>query len=591
MKDLDHGDMPSSQSSENAIKKLINFVPKDLSSEEKLKIALEQLDSAHQEIGRLIRAHGVISSRFSNSNDLKGSPATLSSNFSGTKPIDLAVSEKKYDIGYVWALALYSRHRKNAGLLRSYRSVQSKRGAISTSLKLTHELASLDRSITPSSIRLAEGRFKEITGWFPKIPGPIENVSNPVPGRIFHLVKESRPYLSNGFTSRSHKNFKAELEAGLEPIVITEPGFPRVLTKKNPVRTEKVDGVLHVRLDVGSIDYSAIPVDQFLQIFANLAYEEIKKYRPSVIHASSGRRGYDTALVGLALKMKTGLPFVYEVRSFFEANWTDDIDRESNSEIFDRRMLVEEMCMHAADKVLTIGEAMRAEIISRGIPSDKVEIIPNAVDAVAFKPRSRSQHLDKKFGTLNLPTIGYVSNMDHYRESQETLIEAVAILRDKGSDVRCVLVGDGPRSVKLKEIASALNVADRVIFTGSVDHDSIPDYYSIIDLFVVPRIPERAATYVTPLKPFEAMAMGLPVIVSNLPALREIVDAPNRGSVFKPGNAQDLADVVEEALGDPLRTSEMARQGREWVTTHRSWTSNGVRYANVFRELKDQGVQ
>ncbi|MGX9900546.1 glycosyltransferase [Arthrobacter sp. SA17] len=244
-----------------------------------------------------------------------------------------------------------------------------------------------------------------------------------------------------------------------------------------------------------------MPADEFLQMFAQLAYEEVLRHRPSVIHASSGRRGYDTALVGLALQKKTGLPFVYEVRSFFEGNWTADLAWESQGETFSRRMWIEEMCMHRADRVLTIGEAMKDELISRGIPADKIGIIPNAVDTDAFSPQERSAELAEHHGIYDYPTFGYVSNMDHYRESQETLIKACKILKDAGSQARCVLVGGGPRKESLVRFAVDMGVSDRVIFTGPVDHNAIPGYYSLIDIFVVPRIPERAATYVTPSSP------------------------------------------------------------------------------------------
>ena len=376
-----------------------------------------------------------------------------------------------------------------------------------------------------------------------------------------------------------------ESKAGLEPIVVTEPGFPRTLDVGQIQRSEHVDGVRHVRLDVGEIDYSGMPVDEFLQMFAQLAYEEVLRYRPSVIHASSGRRGYDTALVGLALQEKTGLPLVYEVRSFFEGNWTGDLEWESQGETFARRMWVEEMCMHRADRVLTIGEAMKDELISRGIPAAKIGIIPNAVDAGGFSPRERSIDLSDRYGIGSHPTFGYVSNMDHYRESPGDAHPGLSVpqRRRLRSSVR---VGRGrPRKETLVELAAKLGVSDRVIFTGPVDHNSIADYYSLIDIFVVPRIAERAATYVTPLKPFEAMALRKPVVVSALPALLEIVEPPLRGVTFPPGDARALSTLLLRLFDDPSDCDRMATAGLDWVRSQRTWDSNGDRYINEFAGL------
>ena len=86
---------------------------------------------------------------------------------------------------------------------------------------------------------------------------------------------------------------------------------------------EVYDGIEHRRLDTG-VDYSAVPADRWQEDFAWLAWQQVRQLRPDVIHVSSGRRGFETALVALALKEKTGIPVVYEVRSFFEANWTPD---------------------------------------------------------------------------------------------------------------------------------------------------------------------------------------------------------------------------------------------------------------------------
>lgn len=563
-----------------------------MSDGEMLEVALEELDKAHSDISRLLRLHkanAAAVSEFVDSRPGTNTPAPeivqLTSPFAGLNALTRPMATKDYDRAFVWATALRKRLNENASFVRAFRDLQGKRGEISDALLLTYEAARLDRNVDPRGIRRLEGRLRELSGWTPAIPGGRVPVTDPIEGRILHLVKESRPYLSNGFTSRSHRNFVAESKAGLEPIVVTEPGFPRTLEVERFQNTEHVDGVRHVRLDVGEIDYGGMPVDEFLQMFAQLAYEEVLRYRPSVIHASSGRRGYDTALVGLALQEKTGLPLVYEVRSFFEGNWTGDLEWESQGETFARRMWVEEMCMHRADRVLTIGEAMKDELISRGIPAAKIGIIPNAVDADGFSPRERSIELSDRYGLGSHPTFGYVSNMDHYRESQETLIQACWFLKDAGSEARCVLVGGGPRKEALIELAAKLGVSDRVIFTGPVDHNAIADYYSLIDIFVVPRIAERAATYVTPLKPFEAMALRKPVVVSDLPALLEIVEPPLRGVTFPAGDARALSTLLLRLFDSPADCERMATAGLDWVRSHRTWDSNGLRYVDEFTGL------
>ncbi|MFC7402662.1 glycosyltransferase family 4 protein [Citricoccus sp. GCM10030269] len=478
----------------------------------------------------------------------------------------------------------------HSAYLDELRRLAQRSGSISTSLdavaRATHESPRMAGMLAELN-----GRAMELSGWLPRLPGPAEPLTPARPGgrkTVLHLVKESRPYFSNGFTSRSHQNFKAEQDAGWEPVVLTEPGFPRSVVGADFQKVEVYDGIEHRRLDTG-VDYAKVPADRWQEDFAWLAWQQVRQIRPDVIHVSSGRRGFETALVALALKEKTGIPVVYEVRSFFEANWTPELDLEESGEIFRRRMEVETRCMQLADHVLTLGTAMRDEIISRGIPAEKVSLVPNAVNLENFRPAPRDPELADRYG-ITMPTFGYVSNMDHRREGQDYLIEAAARLKERGIEAQCVLVGGGGRLRTLQGLAARWDVEDRVVFTGPVDHAEISSLYALIDVFVVPRIHERAAEYVTPLKPFEAMAMERPVVVSDLPALTEIVEAPARGRTFRAEDVDSLADVVAELLADPAERERLGRAGRTWIEDERQWKHNGPRYAEVFDRLSASAV-
>ncbi len=507
------------------------------------------------------------------------------SRYVGDAPIRRLMATREYEQAYVLARALLSRHGDNPRFLALVRDIQAKRGALSSVLAITRQIEKHTHT-SRLAARQIEGRLREISGWYPKLPGASTPVVPADGSIILHLVKESRPYHSNGFTSRSHRNFLAEKAAGLRPVVVTELGFPRRDGVEDFPVVDHIDGVEHWRLDQGPASAADVPADIWLQDFAQAAQEVLRKIRPAVIHASSGRRGYETALVGMALAEKANLPFVYEVRSFFESTWTGDTRWEETGEIFARRLAVEQMCMERADIIITLGEAMRDELIRRGAPASKIRLVPNGVDLEAFPRMKRPKDLAQQFGINNSPTYGYVSNFDHYRESQETLVHAAATLKARGIDAFCVLVGDGGRRRSIEDLASQLEVDDRVVFTGAVDHNEIARYYGLIDVFVVPRVDERAARYVTPLKPFEAMALGKPVVVSDLPALREIVAPPNRGTVFPSGNAHALATVLEQLLGNPERISEMGERAAAWVSESRQWQMNGERYSRIFAEAR-----
>jgi glycosyltransferase involved in cell wall biosynthesis len=128
-------------------------------------------------------------------------------------------------------------------------------------------------------------------------------------------------------------------------------------------------------------------------------------------------------------------------------------------------------------------------------------------------------------------------------------------------------------------------IEEAVLITGHVANNEIEDYYALIDVFVVPRIDDRAARLVTPLKPLEAMAMGVPVAVSDLPALREIAEPGVRGMTFGPGNAASMAETLETMLNDDRLRSRLADRARQWVIAERSLDSNTDRYRKALAGL------
>jgi glycosyltransferase involved in cell wall biosynthesis len=403
----------------------------------------------------------------------------------------------------------------------------------------------------------------------------------------------SLPFLANDYTSRSHRNFLAAQDAGITTVVVTELGFPRILGVSEFDPVEVIDGIEHRRLDRGpGCDDKTMPVDAWAQAFAEDAYDVVREVRPSVLHVSSGRRGYETMLVGIALKEKTGLPLVYEFRSFHDATWTQRPALHDRGETYLRRRAMESMVMSVADVVLTLNEAMRDELVQMGCAPEKIHLVPNGVDVDHFAPRPRPRRLAKHFGIGEQPTFGYISNMDHPRESQETLVRAAEVLKKRGlKDFRCVIVGQGPRREFLEEMASASDVADVVVFTGTAGKHDVADYHALIDVFVVPRIAERAASLVTPLKPFEAMALGRPIVISDLPALREIAAPEERGLAFPPDDAVALADAVQRLFDDPELAARLGEAGREWVVNERQWSMNGRRYVEAFAAAKAPTVE
>ena len=484
--------------------------------------------------------------------------------------------------------SLAAEHPDRISILQLRADVLRRQGAITDLVLTLHRLSAIDRvAARLVAERDAVGRFIETSpNWSVRVPGHRHTVE-PIDDVVLYLLNESAPELTNGFTIRSRYNLAAAVTAGLRPVVATSLGFPRCLGVAAFAEIESIDGIPYHRLDLGPYYPTAPPPDMQLEHEAWLTARVARRVRPSVIHASSGRRGYETAMVGLAVSREIRRPLVYEVRSFLQSSWSDDDTLADGGEQFRRGFEAETRTMLDADHIITIAESMRSEIILRGVSPERVTVIPNGVDTGAFSPRPRDLGLTQRLRLEGHFVFGYVCSFDHPGEDVEVLIRATVELLQRGQRVRCLIVGDGVRRAELERFVQEVGGAESVIFVGRVPHEAVADYYALMDAFVVPCRDERTSRTVTPLKPYEAMAMQRPLVVSNLPALAEIVDS-DRGLIFAPGDARALADRLELLIDDRPLASSLGHAARDWVVRERAWVSNGPRLRDTYRAVLDR---
>ena len=116
-------------------------------------------------------------------------------------------------------------------------------------------------------------------------------------------------------------------------------------------------------------------------------------------------------------------------------------------------------------------------------------------------------------------------------------------------------------------------------------HDEVEDYYSLVDIAPFPRKPWRVCELVSPLKPFEAMALEKVVVVSSTRALKEIVDHERTGLVFEKGNVESLRDVLDLLICQPEKRVNLGKTAREWIVRERSWDVAGKVCADCYNSI------
>ncbi|MEX2505192.1 MAG: glycosyltransferase [Egicoccus sp.] len=430
--------------------------------------------------------------------------------------------------------------------------------------------------------RVAEDVRALEPGWLPEVTGL--HASSPRPGRAVHLLNNALPQVQAGYTLRAHRIALTQRDHGVDPVMVTKLGFPWRQGHGEAPSRDVVDGIPYVHVPDPGGDTVFGTAERVERSVARTG-PVIAGLHPAVLHPTTP---YDNAQVCLALGRTLDVPVVYEVRGFLEETWLSRHAGVPGLEDVDRYRLMrdtEGWCAAQADHVVTLGEAMKADLVSRGVDAGTITVVPNAVDTDVFAPADRGGAIRDRLG---LPAgrvlLGYISSLVPY-EGVEVLLRATRHLLDRGHDVAVVVVGDGTARAGWEREAADLGLGDRATFTGRVPHDEIRGWYEAIDVFVVPRRDERVCRNVTPLKPVEAMALERCIVVSDLPALSEMVEEGVTGRTFPAEDPVGLADVVEPLLDDPGTRARLGAAAREHVVAERTWTANGAKYAQIYRDL------
>lgn len=400
---------------------------------------------------------------------------------------------------------------------------------------------------------------------------------------VLHVLTNSLPHTQSGYSLRSHAVLRAQREAGLEASAVTRLAYPVSVGRLGARDADVVDEVTYRRLLPWTLP-PALP--ERLQRQTDLLDDVVTAVRPDVLHATTD---HTNGLAAAAVARARGLPWVYEVRGLLEETWlarqpaelADDAARSERYRLWRER---ETATARAADHVVTLGRAMAGELVARGVPAERMTIVPNGVDAALLEQLVPAPDARRRLG---LPEdgfwVGTLSSLVAY-EGLDVLLAAVARLRAGGVDARALVVGDGVSRPALEHRASDLGLGGAVVFPGRVPRARAALYHQALDVFAVPRRDTPVCRLVTPLKPVEAMALGRPVVASDLPALAEVVAEPGSGRLAAAGDVDAWAAVLGDLAGDPAARDALGAAGRGFAAG-RTWQRAGQTYLGLYRDL------
>jgi PEP-CTERM/exosortase A-associated glycosyltransferase len=397
--------------------------------------------------------------------------------------------------------------------------------------------------------------------------------------RVLHVLDHSIP-LHSGYTFRTRSILREQRALGWETFHVTG-------SKQNAgdMLEETVDGLHFYRTPTSLGALAKLPVLNQINVIDGLAKrlaEIIPIIKPDVLHAHSPSLN---AIAALRAGKRFGIPVVYEVRAFWEDAAVDHGTSSENGLRYRLTRALETYALKNVDAVTTICEGLRKDIVARGVPAEKVTVIPNAVDIGKFSMGgSADLALKEQLGLSGMRLIGFIGSFYAY-EGLDGLLRAAPALFARLPDLRILLVGGGPQDAQLRQLAKDLNIAAKVVFTGRVPHDEVNRYYDLLDVLVYPRMSMRLTDLVTPLKPLEAMAQGRILAASDVGGHLELIEDGKTGVLFRADDPVSLADKVGALLDAQDSWPQLRRNGRHFVESERNWGVSVARYKNVYGRI------
>lgn len=254
---------------------------------------------------------------------------------------------------------------------------------------------------------------------------------------------------------------------------------------------------------------------------------------------------YSRDTLVLAQYLLLGRPFVFEAHT--------------------RPSFVSRIVARRAHKVIAISAGLRDAYARAGIAVGKIVIAQDAVDEHLFDGAPMRADARAILGLSIGRRIALYAGHLYARKGADTLAQAAAAL----PEILFIFVGGTDADIAW--FKARWGNAKNILVVGHVPHERIPIYLRAADLLVLPNSARNddSARYTSPMKLFEYMASGTPIIASDVPSLREIVDE-SLVYFFTPDDSQNLAECIEKVLGHPEQANEKAQKTLRLAKTY-SW--------------------
>lgn len=312
------------------------------------------------------------------------------------------------------------------------------------------------------------------------------------------------------------------------------------------------------------------------QRFRAAVLPELAAFAPDILYERYSLFG----TAGAALARALDLPLVLEVN----APLSQEQRRHRGLGLVGTAETQEAFVLEAADRVVAVSEAVAQWAMAHGAAADRTVVVPNGVDLGRFAGRLGPTAARTALGLPEAPTVGFVGSLKAWHGTA-SLLRAVAALRATGPNVRLVLVGDGPERAGLATLAAELGLGEALTFAGAVPHESVPTWLAAMDVAVAP-YDDAADCYFSPLKLFEYMAAGRPIVAAGAGQLAEVLTEGRDALLYPPGDLPALTEALGRLLADPPLAGRLGAAARHTARQRHAWSVVADRIGRLAQDVQ-----
>jgi glycogen(starch) synthase len=381
--------------------------------------------------------------------------------------------------------------------------------------------------------------------------------------RVVMLSWEYPPFVIGGIAAHVDGLARAMVRGGHDVVVLslqrTEPGT-------DPVPDDEV--VEGVRVLRASTDLPWLPEDDLVARMASANHQivalaaKLGDWRPDVVHAHD----WLVAWAGDTLKTLWDKPLVATIHATERGRHAGHVPPGMPAAI----NAIEWWLTYQAREVIACSKFMVREVVNGfELPVEKVHLVPNGVDpalwALPTKNAPEREALVVAWGRVQ------------YEKGFQVLVRAIAELRNRVPDVRCIIAGRGSYLPELQTQIDVEGVTDIVDLAGFVPDDDLRAILQRAGCVIIPSLYEPFGIVA-----LEGMAAGAPTIVARTGGLAEIVEGTDAGMLFEPGNHHDLADRIHQVLTDAKIAATMRKKAAKLIKDHYTWEAIAASTVGVY---------